>query len=132
VINGNVDCKERCGLDRIHSLERSKDGRKGVDYRFNLSYNFWLVFLTNSLIISLCLSQDFLCRPTRTFYNLYILHGRVAHRNQFPNCQFELFFGCGKDEEQTALKWDRSCYPFATPGGHFLLFLPEIINPLNA
>jgi hypothetical protein len=28
VINGNVDCKERCGLDRIHSLERSKRREK--------------------------------------------------------------------------------------------------------
>jgi hypothetical protein len=83
-----------------------------------------------SLILPLSLSQDFLCRLTRTIYNSYNLNGRVAHRNQFLSCQFELFISCGKDEEQTALKWDRSCYPFATPGGHFLQFVPEIIKEI--
>ena len=36
----------------------------------------------------------------------YIPHGRFAHRNQFPSCQFELLvhIRCGNDEEQTSLK----------------------------
>jgi len=67
-------------------------------------------------------------RPTRSCYNLYILRGRVAHRNPFPNCQFELFISCSNDEDQIELKWDTSSYPVTSPVGHVLLFILEIIQ----
>ena len=46
----------------------------------------------------------------------YIQHGLVGDRNKFPSSQCELLIGCGNDEDQTALKWDRSSYPIAAPG----------------
>jgi hypothetical protein len=46
----------------------------------------------------------------------YIHHGLIWHRNKFPGCECELLVGCGYDEGQTALKWDRSSHPVAPPG----------------
>jgi hypothetical protein len=48
--------------------------------------------------------------------NIYIHHGRVAHRHKFPSCQSELLVGCRDDEEHTALKWDWSSNPVYSPG----------------
>jgi hypothetical protein len=46
----------------------------------------------------------------------YIHHGLVGHGNEFPCCECELLVGCGDDDGQTALKWDRSSHPVAPPG----------------
>jgi len=54
MINGNMDCKDRCGLDRSLSLERSKDRINAVV--FKSSDNFWhvsLAILSQSLSPSL-------------------------------------------------------------------------------
>jgi hypothetical protein len=45
----------------------------------------------------------------------YIQHGLVAHGNKFPSFQCKLLISCGNDDEQTALKWDRSSYPVTAP-----------------
>jgi hypothetical protein len=45
----------------------------------------------------------------------YMHHGRIGHWNKFPGCECELLVGCGDDEGQTALKWDRSSHPVAPP-----------------
>jgi hypothetical protein len=74
MINGNMVCKFRCVLDRIHSLERSKDRRIEMFYRRNSAANNWRYLLkffhTHFLapppppLRSLSLAR-FLCRPTR-------------------------------------------------------------------
>ena len=45
----------------------------------------------------------------------YIQRGLVQDRNKFPSCQCELLVSCGNDENQTALKLDRSSYPVGAP-----------------
>jgi hypothetical protein len=113
MINGNMVCNVRCVHDRIHSIERSTDRRNAMVYRHNSSDNIWRSLLLFFLTHFLSIYHAVLCRPTRAVKK-YILHGRVAHRNHFPRCQFELPVRCGNDEEQTSLKWERISYPVVT------------------
>ena len=46
----------------------------------------------------------------------YIQQCVVGDRNKFASCQCEPLIDCSNDEDQTALKWDRSSYPVAAPG----------------
>jgi hypothetical protein len=109
MINGNKDCEICCGLDRNHSLEGSKDGRNAMVYCLKSSDNFWvsllLFFLFHSFFLSLSLSLSLshasLCRPTRAVWNAYILHGRVAHRIQFPSC----------DNVESGQRWNETGVP---------------------
>ena len=61
-------------------------------------------------------SSSCLLLPPHSKHLTYIHHGLVGHRNKFPSCQCELLVSCGNDEDQTALKRDRSSYPVAAPG----------------
>ena len=62
-------------------------------------------------------SKYFECNSSRNCTSCsYIQHGLVGNRNKFPSCQCELLISWGNGEDQSALKWDRSSYPFAAPG----------------
>ena len=60
-------------------------------------------------------SSSYPLYPVHSKQLTYIHHGFVGHRNKFSSCQCELLVGCGNDENQAALKRDRSSYPVAAP-----------------
>jgi hypothetical protein len=72
---------------------------------------------------------DTLRRDRRTY--TYVHHGLIRDWNKLPSCECELFVGCRDDEEQTALKWDRSSHPVAPPGRVSHPLCLEIVVLLN-
>jgi len=127
-INGNKDCKIRCELGRIHSLETIKERRNAVVYRLNLCDNFWRVtFTVLSHSLNTSLSFAALSRPTRTVYNSCILHGRVAHRNQSPT--FSLNYLIDVAMTNSRQRWNGTRGPtHSQRGSHFQQYLPDIIQ----
>ena len=83
MINGNMVCGVRCVLDRIHSLEESKDKRNAMVYHHNSWDSVWRSLLLFFLTHFLYLCHAFLCRHNRAV-KTYILHGRVAHQTNSP------------------------------------------------
>ena len=57
-----------------------------------------------SLFLNFCLSVTFFYLGLLGQSKTYIFHGRVAHPNEFPKCQFEMPVRCVSDEERTSLE----------------------------
>jgi hypothetical protein len=126
MINGNTDCENRCGLDSILSLERSKDKRNTVFYRLKSSDNFWRVSLT-LLSLSFSLSHACLRRPLRVLQNSNILYGQFALRNQIPSCHCESLLAVAIMKSRQR-KMREEFLPSFNLRQHLLKFLPERIQ----
>jgi len=128
MINGNMLCKVRCVLDRIHTLERSKERRNAMVYRHNSSDSFWrsLLLLLLNHFLSLC--HAFLCRPTRAVKNVpaFFMVGLHIGTNS-PAVSLNYLLDVAMMNSR--IRWNEKGVPIQSyPQQHSLKFLLEIIQ----